>query len=65
MKKQVLKNRKRPAWRSEKSSFSGEKSLLRKIRAKVKKSGITKERLTEILEETSRDTWKQTYGSIR
>jgi hypothetical protein len=55
MKKRVLKNRKRPAWRPGKSSFSGEKSPLRKIRAKVKKSGITRERLAEILEETSGD----------
>lgn len=43
----------------------GEKSLLRKIRAKVKKSGITRERLAEILEETSRDTWNQLYENIR
>jgi AbrB family looped-hinge helix DNA binding protein len=42
-----------------------EKSLLKKIRAKVKKSGITKERLTEILEETSRGTWRQMYESVR
>jgi AbrB family looped-hinge helix DNA binding protein len=43
----------------------GEKSLLRKIRTRVKKSGVTRKRLAEILEETSRDTWNQLYENIR
>lgn len=42
-----------------------EKSVLKKIRAKVKKSGITKEKLAEILEEVSEDVWRKTYESIR
>lgn len=43
----------------------GEKSVLKKIRAKVKKSGITKEKLIEILEEASEDTWRKMHESVR
>ena len=37
----------------------GDKDLLEKIRARVKKSGITRERLDEIIEEESEDAWKK------
>ena len=36
-----------------------DKDLLEKIRARVKKSGITRERLDEIIEEESEDAWKK------
>lgn len=36
-----------------------DKDLLKKIRARVKKSGITRERLDEIIEEESEDAWKK------
>jgi len=37
----------------------GDKDLLEKIRARVKKSGITRERLNEIIEEESEDAWEK------
>lgn len=37
----------------------GEKDLLERVRARVKKSGITRERLEEILEEESEDVWEK------
>ncbi|MBC7219611.1 MAG: hypothetical protein H5T49_05740 [Hadesarchaea archaeon] len=43
----------------------GEKSILNKIRAKVKKSGITREKLARILEETSEDMWRKMHESLR
>lgn len=36
-----------------------EKTVLTKVREKVKKSGITRERLNEIIEEESEDVWKK------
>ena len=36
-----------------------ERAILKRVRAKVKKSGITKERLAEILEEVSEDAWRK------
>jgi len=36
-----------------------EKKVLTKVREKVKKSGITRERLYEIIEEESEDAWKK------
>ena len=39
-----------------------EKDLLEKIRKRVKKSGITKERLDEIIEEEADDVWKKHQG---
>jgi AbrB family looped-hinge helix DNA binding protein len=45
--------------------IGAEKATLRKIRAKVKKSGITREKLTKILEEVSEDTWRKTHEGIR
>lgn len=42
-----------------------EKAILKRIRAKVKKSGISKEKLTEILEEVSRDMWRKPHEGIR
>ena len=44
--------------------IGAEKATLRKIRAKVKKSGITREKLTKILEEVSEDTWRKTHEGI-
>ena len=38
----------------------GEKNILKRVRAKVKKSGITREKLTEIIEEVSEGTWRKT-----
>jgi len=37
----------------------GEKAILKRVRAKVRKSGITREKLTEILEEVSEDVWRK------
>lgn len=45
--------------------MGGEKAFLKKIRAKVKKSGITREKLTEILEEVSESTWRETHEGVR
>lgn len=42
-----------------------EKTILKKVRAQVKKSGITREKLTKILEEVSDDVWRKTHKSIR
>ncbi len=42
-----------------------EKDLLKKIRAKVRKSGLTKEKLAKILEEVSEGTWRKTYEGLR
>ena len=39
-----------------------EKDLLEKIRKRVKESGITKERLDEIIEEEADDVWKRHQG---
>ena len=39
--------------------LDGEKDLLERIRERVKKSGITRERLEEIVEEESRDAWEK------
>jgi AbrB family looped-hinge helix DNA binding protein len=39
-----------------------EKDLLEKIRKRVKKSGITRERLDEIIEEEADDVWKRHQG---
>ena len=44
--------------------IGAEKATLRKIRAKVKKSGITREKLTKILEEVSENTWRKTHEGI-
>lgn len=45
--------------------IGAEKTILKKIRAKVKKSGITKEKLTAVLEEVSRDAWRKTHEGVR
>lgn len=39
--------------------FQGEKHLLKRVRERVKKSGITRERLQEIVEEESQAVWKK------
>lgn len=39
-----------------------EKDLLEKVRERVKKSGITRERLDEIIEEESKDIWERRKG---
>lgn len=39
-----------------------EKATLRKIRAKVKKSGITREKLDELMGEAAKEVWSKTYG---
>ena len=43
----------------------GEKQLLARVRAKVKKSGITRERLQEIVEEETRVTWEEASKRLR
>lgn len=45
--------------------IGAEKATLRKIRAKVKRSGITRKKLTKILEEVSKNTWRKTHEGIR
>lgn len=36
--------------------------LLEKIRKKVKKSGITREKLDEVMKEVRKEVWSKTYG---
>jgi len=43
----------------------GEKTILKRVRARVKKSGITREKLAEIIEEVSKETWRKTHEGIR
>jgi AbrB family looped-hinge helix DNA binding protein len=43
----------------------GEKRLLAIVREKVKKSGITRERLQEIVEEETQAAWEKTSKSLR
>lgn len=42
-----------------------ERAILKRVREKVKKSGITREKLTEILEAVSEDAWRKTHEGIR
>ncbi|MBM5805463.1 MAG: AbrB/MazE/SpoVT family DNA-binding domain-containing protein [Candidatus Verstraetearchaeota archaeon] len=42
-----------------------DKALLKRVRERVRKSGITKERLSEIVEEVSEDAWRKTYEGVR
>jgi len=44
--------------------FQMEKRLLNLVREKVKKSGITRERLQEIVEEESQAVWKKASKSL-
>jgi AbrB family looped-hinge helix DNA binding protein len=44
--------------------FQGEKRLLTLVREKVKKSGITWERLQEIVEEESQAVWKKASKNL-
>lgn len=47
------------------NKLQGEKQLLANIRAKVKKSGITRERLNEIVEEETQVAWEETSKRLR
>jgi AbrB family looped-hinge helix DNA binding protein len=42
--------------------LKAEEEMLKEIRRKIKKSGITKEQLTKIIKETSRKAWKENYA---
>lgn len=42
-----------------------EKAILNRVRAKVKKSGITREKLAEVLEEVSEGAWRKAHEGIR
>jgi len=42
--------------------IGAERDWLEKIRDKVKKSGITKEKLDKIIEEAREEVWRETYG---
>lgn len=42
-----------------------EKAILKRVRAKVKKSGITREKLAEVLEEVSEGAWRKVHEGIR
>lgn len=44
--------------------FQGEKRLLALIREKVKKSGVTRRRLQEIVEEESKAAWEKTSEGL-
>jgi len=44
--------------------FQGEKRLLALIREKVKKSGITRQRLQQMVEEESQVAWQKTSESL-
>ena len=44
--------------------FQGEKHLLALIREKVKKSGVTRERLQSMVEEESEAVWEKTSESL-
>jgi len=39
-----------------------EKNILKRVRAKVKKSGITRKKLDKVMEEVAREVWGKTYG---
>jgi AbrB family looped-hinge helix DNA binding protein len=45
--------------------LQGEKRLLARVRERVKKSGVTRERLQEIVEEESQAVWEKTGKSLR
>lgn len=45
--------------------LQGEKRLLERVRERVKKSGITRERLQEIVEEETQAAWEKTHKSLR
>ena len=45
--------------------LNGEKQLLARVRAKVKKSGITRERLEEIVKEETQVTWGEDFKRLR
>jgi AbrB family looped-hinge helix DNA binding protein len=42
--------------------IEAESDMLEKIRNKIKKSGITKEKLDKIIEEVRKEVWSETYG---
>lgn len=42
--------------------LKAEEDILKKIRKKIKKSGITKRHLAEIVGEASEKVWKETYA---
>lgn len=42
--------------------LKAEEDMLKEIRRKVKKSGITREQLAKIIKETSRKTWKENHA---
>lgn len=39
-----------------------EEDVLKKIRKKIKKSGVTRKKLAELVEELSEKVWKETYA---
>jgi AbrB family looped-hinge helix DNA binding protein len=45
--------------------LQGEKQLLANVRAKVKKSGVTRERLQEIVKEETQAVWEETSKRLR
>jgi AbrB family looped-hinge helix DNA binding protein len=45
--------------------LQGEKRLLARIRERVKKSGITREHLQEIVEEETQAAWEKTSKGLR
>lgn len=47
------------------NKLHGEKQLLARVREKVKKSGITRERLQEIVEEETQAAWEKTSKGLR
>ncbi|MEW6070204.1 MAG: AbrB/MazE/SpoVT family DNA-binding domain-containing protein [Candidatus Thermoplasmatota archaeon] len=42
--------------------LKAEEDILKNIRKKIKKSGITRKRLAEIIEDASGKVWKETYA---
>jgi AbrB family looped-hinge helix DNA binding protein len=47
------------------TKLQGEKQMLANVRAKVKKSGITRIRLKEIVEEETQTVWEETSKRLR
>ncbi|MFQ6106497.1 MAG: AbrB/MazE/SpoVT family DNA-binding domain-containing protein, partial [Thermoplasmata archaeon] len=41
----------------------GDRDFLRKVRAKIKKSGLTKKQVLRLVEEAAAEEWKGTYDS--
>ncbi|MEA2053722.1 MAG: AbrB/MazE/SpoVT family DNA-binding domain-containing protein [Candidatus Thermoplasmatota archaeon] len=42
--------------------LDAEEHILASLKKKIKKSGVTKEKIAELIEESSKEAWKETYA---